>query len=97
MIPWQMEYEDGQAKVHIEVRSTAPWLVERYLVKLGGTVVEKERHVAGPGWEARLERGEPVALGSLRIGRTFLDLTGSEEALSELMDTLGVWLMRGGG
>ncbi|NOX63690.1 MAG: hypothetical protein GXP42_17335 [Chloroflexi bacterium] len=97
MIPWKLEFDGDQAKVHLEVRSTAPWLVEHYLVKLGGTVVEKERLVVGPEWEARIERGEPVALGSLRIGVTFLDLIGSETALRELMKSLEIWLMRGGG
>lgn len=97
MIPWQIDTVDGEPTVHIELRSTPLWLMQRYLVKLGGTVVEQERLVVGPGWEARLEQGEPLRVGSLRIGVAYLDLFGSEETLEELMKTLGIWLMRGGG
>ena len=87
MIPWQIDYVEGEPTVHIELRSMPLWLMQRYLIKLGGTVVEKERYVVGPGWEARLEQGEPVHLGSLRIGVAYLDLFGAEETLEELMKT----------
>ena len=94
-----MEYrEDGSPHVPIELRSTPLWLAESYLVKIGGEVVEKERLVRGAGWEARLTPGEPVALGSLRIGRHYLDISGESEAvLEEVMSQLGWMLMRGGG
>jgi len=97
MIPWQIDYVDDKPTVHIELRSTPLWLAERYLIKLGGAVVESERHIVGPDWEAWLEKGEPVKIGSLRIGVAYLDLFGTEEVLEGLMQTLGIWLMRGGG
>ena len=97
MIPWQIDYVDDKPTVHIELRSTPLWLVERYLLKLGGIVVQPERQVVGPEWEAWLEKGEPLKLGSLRIGVAYLYLFGTEEALEGLMQTLGIWLMRGGG
>lgn len=97
MIPWQIDYVDDEPTVHIELRSTPLWLMQRYLVKLGGTVKEQERYVVGPGWSAQLEKGEPVHLGSLQIGVAYLDLFGSEETLAGLMQTLEIWLMRGGG
>lgn len=97
MIPWQIEYVDGMPTVHLELRSISPWQAERYLIKLGGTVVEKDAYVVGPDWEARLARGEPIKLGSLRIGTGTLDLSGSEEALRQLMRSLEFWLVRGGG
>ncbi len=99
MIPWQIDHrEDGTPWVHIELRSMPLWLAESYLVKLGGEVIEPERRVQGDGWDARLTPGEPVALGSLRIGRHYLDITGKDEAVLEaLMNQLGWMLMRGGG
>jgi len=99
VIPWRIEYgADGAPWVHIELRSVPLWLAESYLVKIGGEVVEKERLVRGDGWEAHLTPGEPVALGSLRIGRHYLDISGENEAaLEALMSQLGWMLMRGGG
>ncbi len=99
MIPWQIEYsEDGLPFVHIELRSVPLWLAESYLVEIGGEMIEKERLVRGDGWEARLTSGKPVRLGSLRIGRHYLDISGKDEAtLQQVMSRLGVMLMRGGG
>lgn len=97
MIPWQIDTVDGQPTVHIEARSMSPWQVQRYLVKLGGQVLEEHRHVVGDGWEARLKRGQPVGLGSLKIGVVQLDLFGDEETLESMMKKLSLWLMRGGG
>jgi len=98
MIPWQIEYRDGQPHVPIELRSVPLWLAENYLVKSGGEVIQKERLVRGDGWEARLTPGEPLKLGSLRIGRHYLDISGDNEAiLEQVMSQLGWMLMRGGG
>ena len=99
MIPWRIERdENGAPFVHIELRSVPLWLAESYLLKTGGEVIEKERLVRGDGWQARLTPGEPVHLGSLRIGRHYLDISGENEAvLEELMSQLGWRLMRGGG
>jgi len=96
MIPWQIEKVETTI-VPIELRSTPLWLMERYLLKLGGKVIEPERLVVGPGWEAHMEKGEPLKLGSLRIGVAYLKLYAAEETLGELMQKLGLWLMRGGG
>ncbi|HEY80907.1 MAG TPA: hypothetical protein EYP25_10940 [Anaerolineae bacterium] len=99
MIPWHIEYDEkGAPWVHIELRSAPLWIVESYLVKLGGRVVERERQVQGDGWVAHLREGESVALGSLRIGRGWLDIWGEDAAaLEALMSRLGWMLMRGGG
>lgn len=97
MIPWEIDYAGNVPRVHIEVRSMSPWQVQRYLIKLGGRVVEEDRYVVGDGWDACLERGEPVGLGSLRIGVVQLDLFGVEAELRRLMESLSLWLMRGGG
>ena len=97
MIPWQMEERDGQARIHIKARSIPRWQLQRYLVKLGGQVQVEETHITGPGWQAQISRGEPYRIGSLAIGVNYLDLSGDEQALRQLMDSLGLWLIRGGG
>jgi hypothetical protein len=97
MIPWEINYTGEVPHVHIEVRSMSPWQVQRYLIKLGGRVVEEGRYVVGNGWDACLERGKSVKLGSLRIGVVQLDLFGVERELQRLMASLSLWLMRGGG
>ncbi|NOZ72326.1 MAG: DUF1952 domain-containing protein [Chloroflexi bacterium] len=97
MIPWQIDYAEGVPRVHIEVRSMSPWQVQRYLLKLGGCVVQEESYIVGRGWEACLEKSEPVGIGSLRIGVVQLDIYGLEEELKRLMKSLSLWLVRGGG
>ena len=99
MIPWRIEHRaDGSPHAPIELRSIPLWLAESYLIKIGGEVVEKERLVRGDGWQARLTPGKPVALGSLRIGRHYLDISARDERmLEEIMQQLGWMLMRGGG
>ncbi|NUQ36402.1 MAG: hypothetical protein HUU23_01130 [Caldilineales bacterium] len=97
MIPWQMEEREGEAHIHIEARSVPRWQLQRYLVKLGGQVQIAETHITGQGWQAQIRPGAPYRIGSLTIGVNHLHLSGDAATLRRLMDSLGLWLMRGGG
>ena len=79
-----------------EIRSVPLWLVREYLEELDGRASD-ETHVTGDGWQATLEKMEPVPLGSLRIGRVSLVLEGEAQVIESLWAKLEMKLLRAGG
>jgi hypothetical protein len=71
------------------------WLLREYLEELGG-VAESETVVAGRGWRAELTKLPDRQIGSLRIGRVQLSLSGEAEALERLRPGLDRKTMRAG-
>ncbi len=78
------------------VHGVPVWLMEEYLVELGGRA-EADGRVAGDGWTARFKRVEDFRIGSLVIGAVYLEIEGDEEVLASLEPGLNMKLMRGGG
>jgi hypothetical protein len=72
------------------------WLLREYLVELGGRA-NGESAVDGDGWRAELTKLPPRAIGSLRVGRVELKLTGEADALAKLRPGLDRKTMRAGG
>lgn len=72
------------------------WLLREYLVELGGRV-DGEHGVEGAGWRAKLAKLPDRQIGSLRVGRVELQLTGEPEALAALRPGLDRKTLRAGG
>ena len=70
-------------------------LFQDYLIDLGGSLAA-EGYVAGPGWQAHLQRLEPFQLGSLRVGQVQVVIEGQSEALEVLLPKLEKKLLRAG-
>lgn len=72
------------------------WLLREYLEELGGKV-DGERLVEGDGWRAELTKLPDHQIGSLRVGRVELRLTGEPDALAALRPGLDRKTLRAGG
>lgn len=72
------------------------WLLREYLEELGGRAVG-DSVVEGDGWRAELTTLPPRQIGSLRVGRVELRLTGEPEALAALRPGLDRKTLRAGG
>ena len=70
-------------------------LFRDYLIDLGGSPVGDGR-VAGPGWQAHLQRVEDFQIGSLRVGQVHVEFEGQPEALDALLPQLEQKLLRAG-
>ena len=70
-------------------------LFQDYLIDLGGSPAGDGR-VAGPGWQAHLQRLEPFQIGSLRVGQIQVTFEGQPEALDALLPQLEKKLLRAG-
>ncbi len=71
-------------------------VIEDYLVELGGTVIGEDT-VSGEGWGAALRRGEPFALGALRLGTIHVHFEGNATVLSRLPASFDLRMVRAGG
>ena len=72
------------------------WLMREYLEQLGGQV-QADGWLRGDGWQARLMQVEDQAIGSLRVGRVHLELSGEAEVVEQVRRALEPKLMRAGG
>lgn len=78
-----------------QIRGIPLWLLREYLEELGGTAVS-ETQVTGEGWTITLAKMEPFAIGSLRVGQVMMEITGEDEAITQLMPDLEKKTMRAG-
>ncbi|MGW8250575.1 MAG: DUF1952 domain-containing protein [Anaerolineales bacterium] len=79
-----------------EVNAVPEWLMQEYLVELGGQV-NGPGQVRGAGWQAEFQKIEDFKLGAISVGRVRLRLAGEESALEAILPRLERKLMRGGG
>lgn len=79
-----------------DVNGVPEWLMQEYLVELGGQV-SRQGQVTGPGWQADYHRIEDFKLGSIRVGRVRLQISGEEAVMESIIPRLEQKLMRGGG
>lgn len=77
------------------VHGIPKWLMEEYLVELGGQT-EGDK-ILGRGWTAEYNRIEDKRLGSIVIGRFVLEIEGIEKEMNVLLPQLEMKLLRGGG
>ncbi len=78
------------------LRSLPLWLLQEYLVELGGDKIE-DRRVRGDGWTARLEQIEDLQVGSLKVGQVYLDVEIDLDKAQGFVLELEKKLLRAGG
>jgi hypothetical protein len=79
-----------------DIRGIPLWLLQIYLVDLGGEVV-RLGEVLGNGWAARLTQLEDFRIGSIAVGQVRLEIKGSPETMADLKPQLEKKLLRAGG
>jgi hypothetical protein len=79
-----------------DVNCVPEWLMQEYLVELGGQV-SGQGQVTGPGWQAAFHKIEDFKLGSIKVGRVRLQISGDDSAMEAILPRLEQKLMRGGG
>jgi hypothetical protein len=79
-----------------ELRSMPGWLIEEYLLELGGKLAENN-WILGSGWKASIEKMSDFQIGSLRVGQVRLEWWGDENAILNILPVLEQKLMRAGG
>ena len=72
------------------------WLLREYAQEIGGQR-GAEDVVRGPDWQLALEQAEDYVIGSLRVGRVRLQLTGTPEGVAAARRALEPKLLRAGG
>jgi len=72
------------------------WLLRDYLVDAGGTA-DGDHTVRGDGWTATLAQAEDHVVGSLRVGRVRIVVTGDDDAVARTWASLEPRLIRAGG
>lgn len=78
------------------LRSLPLWLLQEYLVELGGDKIE-DGSVLGDGWTARLEQIEDFQVGSLKVGQVYLDVEIDLDKAQGFVLELEKKLLRAGG
>ncbi len=75
---------------------TPLWLMKEYLTELGALETEKNVLTA-PDWRAVVCKSEPAQIGSFRLGRIEVELTGDEAAIEAMLEKLHLKTLRCGG
>jgi|Deesub1362A_J573_1020465.scaffolds.fasta_scaffold07645_2 hypothetical protein len=82
--------------VTLRLRGIGVRLVTGYLIDLGGQEI-MPGYVVGDGWESYISPGEPVYVGSIRLGVTEVRFKGSPEVLEPLLSRFEMKVLRAGG
>ena len=72
------------------------FVMKKYLTDLGAVETE-ENLFTGDQWQAIVSKGEPAKIGSLRVGRVDVELSGDETAIKTMLEKLHWKTLRGGG
>jgi hypothetical protein len=79
-----------------EYRCLPLWRAHETMLKLSGRS-ESGNSVQGAGWRAHMRDGEPIAIGTLHVGRIFIEFEGEEPAVAEVIAALHKKALRAGG
>gem|GEM_PF-1223262 len=82
--------------VHLSLRGIGAWLVTEYLKELGGQEMEPGL-IAGAGWQASVTVGQPVYVGSIRLGVTEVAFSGEKAAVEAVRVGFEKKALRAGG
>lgn len=80
----------------LELRGIGPLVVSLYLRELGGRDI-KPGWLEGNGWQAHVHQGQPVYVGSIRLGVTEVEFSGDEEAVERVRAAFEKKVIRAGG
>lgn len=72
------------------------WLLREYVESVGGQP-DADGTLVGDGWQARLTQVDDYQIGSLRVGRVRLQLTGTPAAIDRTRRALEPKFLRAGG
>lgn len=79
-----------------ELRSMPGWLIEEYLLELGGYLSD-DNWIVGSGWKANIIKMPDFQIGSLRVGQVRLEWWGDDNAVKDVLPALEQKMMRAGG
>lgn len=79
-----------------EVRGIPLWLLQTYLVEMGGRDLEPGV-VQGEDWTAHLVQLDDFRIGALAIGQLRITVEGTPQAMEKLLPELEKKLLRAGG
>jgi hypothetical protein len=79
-----------------EMRGIPLWLLEEYLIELGGERIEPGR-LQAEGWTAHLEQMADFQVGSLIVGQVRIEVQATPRAWQALQPALKKKLLRAGG
>lgn len=85
--------EDPQ---HLSLRGIGVHIVQMYLGDLGGREVAPDL-VAGAGWEAQVQAGQPVQIGAVRLGVTEVKFSGEPASVEAVLAAFKLLVLRAGG
>jgi hypothetical protein len=78
------------------LRSLPVWLLQEYLLELGGKL-EEDGSVRGNGWKAQIRELDDFQVGSLKVGQVRLEVKAADDVADDLMPVLEKKLLRAGG
>ena len=78
------------------LRSLPVWLLQEYLLELGGKL-EEDGSVRGNGWKAHIRELDDFQVGSLRVGQVRLEVKAADDVVDDFMPVLEKKLLRAGG
>ena len=87
---------DDTVKYARILRSLPLWLLQEYLVELGGKLQE-DGSVRGNGWKAQISQLDDFQIGSLKVGQVHLEVKAASDVVDDLMPALEKKLLRAGG
>jgi hypothetical protein len=82
--------------VKLVLRGIGPAILRRYLRELGAEETE-DFQIVGDGWMARVEAGDPLFIGSIRLGQSIVTLDGDDETVEAIAEALKAKSLRAGG
>ncbi|MFU8772284.1 MAG: DUF1952 domain-containing protein [Anaerolineales bacterium] len=87
---------DGASFYTRQIRGIPLWLLQEYLLELGGSLKE-EGIVQGEGWLAKIYPMQAFQIGSLSVGQVLLEIEASPLVLETIQPELEKKFLRAGG
>lgn len=78
------------------LRGIGPAIVRRYLRELGGEESDASQ-LMGDGWTARVEAGDTLHIGSIRLGQSVVTFDGDAATVRAVVEGLKAKALRAGG